>query len=798
MKQLSSKARACAYAVAVVATAMLLVQCERSSPPETIPTDGSVLPFPPLPSASVAKPRLQDSTMQWPKEPQRLPADAPNILIVLIDDIGFGVTETFGGEVHTPTLTRLAEEGIRYNAFHTTSICSPTRAALLTGRNHTRVGSGTIAERAVAFDGYTGVIPKTAATFAEVLKEYGYKTSAFGKWHNTPATETTQMGPKDRWPNGYGFEYFYGFLAGETSQYEPRLYENYQTVEPPHDDPTYHLTQDMKDKALAWIDEAQAFSPDKPFLMYWAPGAVHGPHQVFQEWADKYAGKFDDGWDAYRERVFKRQLEMGIIPADTKLTERDPTMPSWESVPESQRRFQARLMEIFAGFMEHTDAQVGELIAGLEERGLRDNTIVIYIVGDNGSSAEGQRGSISELLAQNQIPNTVEQQLTVLEELGGLEVLGTDKVDNMYHAGWAWAGDTPFRSTKLVAAHFGGTRNPMVISWPKSIKPDTTMRSQFHHVVDIAPTLYEVLGISPPKVVHGNAQMKIDGVSLAYTFADSAAEGRKETQFFDNNGSRGVYHDGWFASTFGPFVPWNAAGSTDIGSWDSDDDVWQLYDLTKDFSQATDVSSEHPDKLAEMKNLFLEVAKENQDFPIGAGNWLRIHPEDVTKTPYTRWTFRQDTRRMPEFTAPGLGKTSSTVTLDVEVGKNASGVLYALGGSAGGLALYMDQGCLAYEYNMLLIETYGARSAKPLAPGRHRIEVVSEIPRPGKPGIVTLLVDGAEVAKADVKRTVPLAFTASETFDVGIDLGSPVSRDYYARRPFEFDGTIHRVDVTLQ
>ncbi|MCA9010633.1 MAG: sulfatase-like hydrolase/transferase, partial [Planctomycetaceae bacterium] len=399
---------------------------------------GSVLPFPPTPMDSVAKPRLQDSTMKWPRQPQRLPADAPNILIVLLDDTGFGVSETFGGEVHTPTFSKLAKEGLRYNAFHTTSICSPTRASLLTGRNHTRVGSGTIAERAVAFDGYTGVIPKEAATIAEVLRHYGYTTSAFGKWHNTPATETTSIGPKDRWPTGYGFDHFYGFLAGETSQWEPRLVKNYEHIEPPHDE-KYHLTEDMVDQALGWLDDRQAYAPDKPFLMYWAPGAVHGPHHIFPEWADKYKGKFDDGWDAYRTRVHKRQLEMGIIPPGTKLTDRDDTLDSWDSIPEGQRAFQRRLMEIYAGFTEHTDAQVGRLVDGLENRGLKDNTLILYIWGDNGSSSEGQHGSISELLAQNNIPNTVEQQLTALERLGGLKALGSPTTDNMYHAGWAWA-----------------------------------------------------------------------------------------------------------------------------------------------------------------------------------------------------------------------------------------------------------------------------------------------------------------------------------------------------------------------
>jgi arylsulfatase len=766
--------------------------------PVSAQTDGSVLPFPSPPSESVTKARLQDSTMKWPKQPQRLPADAPNIMIVLIDDIGFGVADTFGGEVHTPALTRLAKEGIRYNAFHTTSICSPTRAALLTGRNHTRVGSGTIAERAVAFDGYTGIIPKTAATMAEVLKEYGYNTSAFGKWHNTPATETTAMGPKDRWPNGYGFEYFYGFLAGETSQYEPRLYENYNTVEPPHDDPTYHLTVDWKEKALAWIDQHQAFSPDKPFLMYWAPGAVHGPHHVFKEWADKYKGKFDDGWDAYRQRVYRRQIDLGVIPQGTKLTERDPSMASWDDIPEEQRAFQRRLMEVFAGFMEHTDHQIGEMIDGLEQRGLKENTIIFYIVGDNGSSAEGQQGSISELLAQNMIPNTVEQQISAMEKLGGFDALGGPKMDNMYHAGWAWAGDTPFKSTKLVAAHFGGTRNPMVVSWPKGIQPDKTMRNQFHHVVDIAPTLYEILGIPHPKIVYGHKQIPMDGISLAYTFGDGAAEGKKKTQFFDNNGSRGVYHEGWFASAFGPFIPWNATKGGFNKEWDSANDDWQLYDLRRDFSQAVDLSEENPEKLEEMKKLFLRVAKGNNDFPIGAGNWLRLHPKDIHTSPYTSWTFRQDTRRMPEFTAPGLGKRSNTVTIDLEVGENATGTLYALGGASGGLTCYMDDGYLIYEYNLMIIERYVARSKEKLMPGKHTIIVDTTLAKPAAPATILLSVDGKEVAKVTTKRTVPLAFTASETFDVGTDLGSPVSREYADRRPFRFTGKIEKVEVTLK
>ena len=764
------------------------------------PDDGLALPFPRAPSASVAGTSVKDpaTRMEWRKQPQRLPSDAPNILIVLIDDVGFGQTDTFGGEMHTPTLTRLWESGIAYNTFHTTSICSPTRAALLTGRNHHRVGNGTIAERASDFEGYSGIIPKTSATIPEVLHHYGYRSAAFGKWHNTPANQTTSMGPFDRWPTGHGFDHFYGFIAGETSQWEPRLYENRSPVEPPHNE-HYHLTEDMADKALAWLKQHQSYSPDQPFLMYWAPGAVHGPHHVFPEWADKYRGKFDDGWDAYRERVFQRQKDLGWIPDNTKLTPRPGTLAGWDDVPETQRVFQQRLMEVFAGFVEHTDAQVGRLIDGLEALELRENTVMFYIWGDNGASAEGQLGTISELLAQNNLANTYEQQIQALDQVGGLPALGGPKVDNMYHAGWAWAGSTPFRSTKLVAAHFGGTRNPMVVSWPKRIKPDKTPRSQFHHVNDIAPTIYELIGIRQPTEVNGFTQDPIDGVSLAYTFGDANARGRKRTQYFENNGSRGLYHDGWFACTFGPFVPWDTPGtSRRLAAWQPDEDVWELYDLSTDFSQARDLSRQHPQRLATMQAMFLDVAKDNQVLPIGGGLWTRFHPEDIITSEYTSWRFNATTRRMPEFAAPGLGKKSNRVTIDVDVTEEASGVLYALGGSSGGLTVYLDKGRLVYEYNMLIIERTSVATETPLSAGKHTIVVDTAILKPGAAAEVTLTVDGEHAAGTKVPRTVPAAFTASETFDVGVDLGSPVSLEYFDRAPFEFEGTIGSVDVELR
>ena len=569
-------------------------------------------------------------------------------------------------------------------------------------------------------------------------------------------------------------------------------------VEPPHDE-RYHLSEGLADKAITWLRKRQAYAPDKPFLMYWAPGATHGPHHIFKEWADKYKGKFNEGWDVLRERTFKRQKELGWIPVDAELTPRDETMASWDSIPKSQREFQERLMEVFAGFAEHVDAQAGKLIDELDRLGLRDNTVVFYIVGDNGSSAEGQQGTISELLAQNGIPNTIDQQLLALDELGGIEALGGPKTDNMYHAGWAWAGSTPFKGTKLLGAYFGGTRNPLVISWPDHIKPDKTPRAQFSHVNDILPTIYDIIGIKAPKVVDGFEQAPIDGVSMAYTFADANAAGRKHTQYFDNNGSRGIYHDGWFACTFGPYIPWDAAGSSArIKDWDSSKDTWELYDLRNDFSQANDLASKEPEKLAQMKALFLDEANANNAFPIGAGNWLRIHPEDRVKTPYARWTFDATTKRMPEFTAPGLGRESNHVVIDADLAENATGVLYALGGISGGLTLYMDKGDLVYEYNMMEIERYTARSEAKIAAGKRKIEVDTTIAKPGAPADVVLRVDGKDVARTSVKRTVPAAFTASKSFDVEIDLGSPVSLDYFDRRPFSFNGTIEQVTVELK
>jgi arylsulfatase len=758
-----------------------------------------ILPFPPTPSGSTAGLTMQDSIYKKRVEPQRLATNAPNILIILMDDVGPGQASTYGGEINTPTLSRIAKLGISYNRFHSTAMCSPTRGALLTGRNHTRISTGQICELANDFDGFSGSIPKSAATVAEVLKDYGYNTGAWGKWHNTPAEQTTSKGPFDFWPSGYGFEYFYGFLAGEASQYEPRMVRNTTVLDPhTYEHPGYHMSEDIADDAIKWLREKQAFAPDKPFFMYWAPGAAHGPHQVPKEWADKYKGKFDDGWDKYRERVFERQKQNGWIPRTAQDTARPDTLPAWDSIPEDQKPFQRRLMEVYAGFVEHADYHAGRVIDEIEQEGKLDNTLIFYIWGDNGASAEGQEGTISELLAQNGIPSTTAQHIKALDELGGLDVLGSPKTDNMYHAGWAWAGGTPYKSTKLVAAHFGGTRQPMAVSWPARIKHDDTPRPQFHHVIDIVPTIYDVVGITPPRIVNGIEQMSFDGISMAYTFDDAKAKGQRTTQFFDIMGSRGVYHDGWFAGTFGPRTPWIPGLPPGIATWNPDNDPWELYNIDEDWSEANDLAAKMPEKLAYMKNLFLVEAAKNKDLPIGGGLWaIVLHPEDLPSTPYTEWTFSGPVIGMPEFTAPKIGKTDNTVTMDVDVPANASGVLYALGSFSGGLSCYVKDGVLCYEYNLFEIHRTQIKAKDKLPVGKVKIEVISKLvsPQRGSPLDVTLKVNGEVVAQGRAPVTAAMAFTANDCFDIGQDLGSPVSPDYYDQAPFAFNGTIYKTDV---
>jgi len=751
------------------------------------------LPFPTPPMGGTVGPSMQESVHKWRTQTRHLPEDAPNILIVMLDDAGYGHASTFGGDIQTPTLSRLAAEGISYNAFHTTAMCSPTRAALMTGRNHNRVGFGQIAELANDWDGYTGVIPKTSATVAEVLRYYGYATAAFGKDHNTPV-EQIANGPYDRTPTGRGFDYFYGFIAGETSQWEPTLWENTVPISAPHVEhyEDFHLTEAMADKAIAWMRRHLALNGDRPFLMWWTPGAVHGPHQVAGKWADKYAGKFDDGWDAYQKRVFERQKAMGWIPADTTLAPRPDGMPAWADIPESERAFQERLMEVYAGFLEHTDVQVGRLIDELEAQGIRDNTLVIYIFSDNGASAEGMQGSVAELNAQNGIPSTVAEHIAVVDGLGGLGAIGGPRTDNMYHSAWAWAGDAPFRYTKLIAADWGGTRTPMVISWPARIKPDKTPRPQFLHVNDVVPTLYEILGIVPPKVVDGFEQDPLDGVSFAYTFDSATAPGRKQTQYFDIMGSRAIYHEGWMASTFGPRKPW-VDDVVDISKWDPTQDRWELYDTRTDFSLMHDLAAQNPQKLDELKALFMQVAEENKVLPIGGGLFSPLNPHEMKRSSNTEWTLYPGMTRIPESQAPNVRNGNLRVDIEAVVPDKVNGVLFAMGGYAGGVSLYALNGDLFYEYSALLLKRDRIEVGKlPAGDVTIALEMRTPLQR-AAPAELTFWINGEPAASGTVQRTVPATFTASETFDVGMDTNSPVADAYFDAAPFAFQGTLKRL-----
>ncbi|HSN81765.1 MAG TPA: arylsulfatase [Polyangiales bacterium] len=754
---------------------------------------GDVLPFPAPPMGGTVAVTMQESVHKWREEPRHLAKDAPNIVIVMLDDAGFGHPSTFGGDIQTPTLSRLADEGIAYNAFHTTAMCSPTRAALLTGRNHHRVGAGQIAELANDWDGYTGVIPKSAATMAEVLRYHGYATAAFGKWHNTPV-DVLGNGPYDRFPTGQGFDHFYGFIAGETSQWEPVLWDNTTPISAPHvkNYEDYHLTEDMADQAIAWMRRHRTINPNRPFLLYWTPGAVHGPHHVAKAWAKKYEGKFKDGWDAYQVRVFERQKAMGWIPADATLAPRPEGMPAWDDVPENERVFQERLMEVYAGFLEHTDVQVGKLVDELEAQGIRDNTLFIYIFSDNGASAEGMQGSIAELNAQNGIPSTVSEHIAVARTLGGLSAIGGPRMDNMYHSAWAWAGDAPFRYTKLIASDFGGTRTPMVISWPKRIEPDEIPRSQFHHVNDVVPTLYEILAIRHPRIVDGHEQIPIDGTSFAYTFASADAPGRKQTQYFDIMGSRGVYRNGWFASTFGPRVPW-VATVPDISNWDPRKDKWELFDMGADFTLTHDLADEHPQKLEELKALFMREAETNKALPIGGGLFSPLNPSQMKRSTNTEWTLYDGMTRIPESQAPNVRNGNLRVDIEAEVPRNANGVLFAMGGYAGGVTLYAYEGELRYEYSSLLLRRTKIKVGK-LPAGNVKIALEMRTPAErAAPAELVFWINGEQVATGTVERTIPGTFTASETFDVGTDTNSPVADDYFDQGPFEFNGKIKRL-----
>ncbi len=762
---------------------------------QDMPRDGSVLPLPPAPFEGTITETFEGSTQDYP-QPVTPPEGAPNVLVVLIDDLGFGQPGTFGGPIPTPAMDALADEGLRYTRFHTTAICSPTRAALLTGRNHHQSGFGTITELSTGYPGYNSIWPRSSGTIAEILKDQGYSTAAFGKWHNTPDWETSPIGPFDRWPTGLGFEYWYGFQGGETSQWEPQLFRNTTPVEPatrPEDG--YNLNVDLVDDAIAWLDRQNSIAPDKPFFLYFAPGAVHAPLHVSKDWIEKFSGKFDQGWDAVREQTLSKQKDMGLVPANTELTPRPDEIAAWDSLDADAQTIFSRHQEVFAGFLAQTDHEIGRLIEKVRSTPEGDNTLIILVAGDNGPSAEGSvTGTLNNMMTQNGIPDTVDAQLPEIDEIGG------PLHENHYPVGWAWAGSSPFQWMKRVPSHFGGTRNGMIVSWPSRISDSGGIRTQFHHVVDIAPTILEAVGVPEPKVVNGTEQTPMAGVSMEYSFADAAAPGTRQTQYFETGGHRALYHDGWVAASFHG-APWVLTGSVGF-----EDSVWELYNIEEDFSQAHDLAAENPEKLAELQALFDEEAQKFDVYPLDDRFAERAtNPErpSVTKG-RTVFTYTSGTVRVPEGSAAPAYQRSHTITADIEVSQEgASGVLIANGGSSAGYTLYLDGGVPVYEFNFFGKERYRVAGETPLEPGTHSVKMVYEQApfNPGKEvtgGTATLLVDGNEAATGEVTMVVPARYSATETLDIGMDLGSTVSRAYEKEAPFPFSGTINKVTVELQ
>lgn len=727
---------------------------------------------------------------QFP-QPVQAPAKAPNVVLILLDDVGFGQFSTFGGGVPSPTMDRLAEEGLRYNHFHTTALCSPTRAALITGRNHHSASFAGITELATGYDGYCCVLPRNCGTVGEVLRQNGYMTAWIGKNHNTPTWELSAAGPYDRWANGLGFDYFYGFNAGDMNHWNPLLFENRDLV-PASDDPEYHLTEDLADKAIAWVRKVKSIAPDRPYFLYVAPGATHAPHQAPQSWIDKFKGQFDMGWDAYREQTLERQKKLGVVPQDTDLTERSKGLPAWEGLAPDQKRVYARMMEVFAGYGAQVDVAMGRVIDAVKALPDADNTIIIYIAGDNGSSAEGGlEGSLNENLFFNGFPEKWEDNFKVIDELGG------PKHFNHFPSSWAHAMNTPFQWTKQVASHFGGTRNPMIISWPERIKDTGGLRDQFLHVIDIVPTIYEACGITAPSELNGVPQKEIEGISFAFTFEDAKAESRRRTQYFELVCNRGLYHDGWMASA-PSFAPWIPVRPED---WSPDNQVWELYKLDSDFSQAHDLAAEHPDKLRELQDLWWVEASKYSVLPLDWRGTIRMNAEAMGRPSLvgkrTQATYHEGMLALPDAACLPMLNKSWKITADIEVPDKGEGMVITQGGSEGGYGLYLREGKPTFVYNFLGVErpTFTADAAIPRGRAKLEVEFGYDGGGMGKGGTVTLRVDGKQVAQGRLERTVPIQFSIGEGLDIGMDTGSAV--DWTYRLPFRFNGKIDQVDVEV-
>ncbi len=750
---------------------------------------GPPIPFATPPFPGVTGRLVGESEPSRPEVP--LPsADAPNIVLVLLDDVGFGTCGTFGGPVPTPALDRVAANGLRFNQFHTTALCSPTRAAMLTGRNHHAVHMGNIPEGASGFPGYDCIIPKEAATVAEILRQYGYSTGAFGKWHVTPAHEQTLTGPFDRWPTGLGFERFYGILSAEASQFEPPMFDQTVPVMPYEGRDDYHMSEDITEKAIAWMRLQRASNPHRPFFTYLATGAMHCPHHVWPSYIERFRGQFDDGWDVLREQIYARQLELGVIPPGTVLTPRPAEVPSWEEYPDRYKPVASRLMEVFAGFMAHTDEQVGRLLDALDEMGETDNTLFIYVTGDNGASAEGTvNGAWSAPSFQNGIPEDPEWILDHIDDLGSA------RCENHFNLAWAWALDSPFQWMKQIASHFGGTRNAMAVQWPRRIKDAGALRSNFHHVTDIFATLLDAAGIEAPSHVNGLAQMPIDGVSMVPVMESASAPENHVTQYFEMFGNRAIYHDGWIASCFHGRLPWKRFDSM---PFDGPQEKWELYDIRNDFSQGRDLAAERPDKLAELQQLFDEEARRNNVYPLKEpgqtfGAKFAVH-DSLRGT--TKMTYTAAHQRMPERSVVNLKNCSFRITADITVpAGGCEGVIVAQGGNMAGWSLYVGpDGRPRYHYNWLGHEHYVAVSGTALAPGRHTVVIEHAYDGGmGGGGDSVMSLDGVPVGHVRVEKSVPVIFSISgETFDVGMDSGAAVG-DY--PHVYRFNGTIHGVTL---
>jgi arylsulfatase len=760
-----------------------------------------VLPRPEPAFKGIIGRKASESKPDFPKG-VTAPKGAPNVLLILTDDTGFGASSTFGGPIPTPTLDRVAHRGLRYNNFHTTALCSPTRAALLTGRNHHSVGFGNISEFATGYPGYNSILPKSAGTIGNILVGHGYNTSWFGKNHLIPDWLESPDGPFDQWPAGLGFEYFYGFLGGDTDNWHPALFENTKPVLPPFEDHNYILIHDMADRAIDWIRTQHAIAPDKPFFMYFAPGNGHAPHHATKDWIARFKGKFDQGWDKQREMTLANQKKLGVVPADTVLTPRPKDISAWDSLNADQKEVYARMMEVYAAAVAQSDYEIGRVIDSLEESGQLDNTFVIYIEGDNGASGEGTLEGTTNEMGGNLESESLAFKLSMMDELG------SDRTYNHYPVGWAHAMDTPFQWTKQVASHFGGTRNGMAISWPMRIKAQGEIRPQFQHVIDIVPTILEVVGIKAPSRLNGVAQKPIEGLSLAYTFDDAKAPTRHSTQYFEIVANRGLYHDGWMASTTPLRPPWVVSGREP----DPDDFPWELYNVAQDFSQSRNLAQQNPQKLAELKDLFLSEATKYNVLPIDSSFADRANPalRPGFNTGRTEFTYYPGMIRIPEANAPDIKNKSFHIAADVEIPKSgADGVLVTQGGRFGGWGLLVLDGKPMFAYaftnqdgdkypNQKKSKTRIAGGEK-LMPGKHTIsfDFAYDGGGIGKGGRGTLTVDGKKVVEGRIENTCPFRFSLDESFDVGQDTGTPVIDEYDAKMPFKFSGTLKKVEFKL-